>query len=48
MQKQSDVFSMGCMCHLAALCTSAALKKLPVSIDDLLVDVFYHFKHSSK
>ena len=31
MQKQSDVFSMGCMCHLAALCTSAALKKLPVS-----------------
>ena len=30
MQKQSDVFSLG---HLAAL------KKLPVSIDDLLIDV---------
>jgi len=48
MQQQSDVFSMGCMCHLAALCAAAALKKLPVSIDDLLIDVYYHFKHSSK
>jgi hypothetical protein len=38
-------FSMGCVCHLAALC---ALKKLPVSIDDLLIDIFYHFKNSSK
>ena len=36
------------MCHLAALCAAAALKKLPVSIDDLLIDIFYHFKHSSK
>ena len=47
-QKQPDVFSMGCMCHLATLCAAAGLKKLPVSIDDLLIDVFYHFKHSSK
>ena len=47
-QKQSDVFSMGCVCHLAALCAAAALKKLPVSIDNLLIDIFYHFKHSSK
>ena len=37
-----------CLCHLAALCAAAALKKLPVSIDELLIDIYYHFKHSSK
>ena len=36
---------MGCVCHLAALCATGGLKKLPVSVDDLLIDVFYHFKH---
>ncbi len=33
--KQPKVFSLGCLCHLAALCAAAALKKLPVSIDNL-------------
>lgn len=46
--KQPKVFSLGCLCHLASLCAVAALKKLPVSIDELLVDIFYHFKHSAK
>ena len=46
--KQPKLFSLGCLCHLAALCASAALKKLPVSIDNLLIDIFYHFKHSAK
>ena len=32
----------------AALCATAGLKKLPLSIDDLLIDVYYHFKNSSK
>ena len=47
-QKQPKVFSFGCICHLAALCSVAGLKKLPVSVDELLIDIFYHFKHSSK
>ena len=46
--KQPRVFSMGCVCHLVALCAAAGLKKLPISIDDLLIDIYYHFKHSSK
>ena len=46
--KQPNIFSLGCLCHLAALCAAAALKKLPVSIDELLIDIYYHFKHSSK
>ena len=48
LQKQLKLFSLGCLCHLSALCAAAALKKLPVSLDDLLIDIFYHFKHSSK
>ena len=47
-QKQPNVFSLGCMCHLAALCAVAALKKLPVSVDDFLIDISYHFKYSAK
>ena len=44
-EKQPRVFTLGCLCHLAALCSVAGLKKLSVSID---VDIFYHFKHSAK
>ena len=47
-EKQPRVFTLGCLCHLAALCSVAGLKKLSVSIDDLLIDIFYHFKHSAK
>ena len=47
-ERQPKIFSLGCMCHLAALCATAALKKLPVSIDGLLINIYYHFKHSSK
>ena len=46
--KQPKVFTLGCLCHLAALCAVSALKKIPLSIDNLLIDIFYHFKHSSK
>lgn len=45
---RNKVFSLECLCHLAALCAAAALKKLPVSVDKLLIDIFYHFKHSAK
>lgn len=37
--KQPNIFSLGCLCHLAALCAVAALKKLLVSIDNLLIDI---------
>ena len=46
--KQPRVFSLGCLCHLANLCATSALKTLPVSVDNLLIDVFYHFKYSAK
>ena len=47
-EKQPKVFSLGCLCHLANLCSAAALKTLPISVDNLLIDIFYHFKYSAK
>lgn len=44
---QPSVFNLGCICHLANLCAGHAVKQLPVPVNDLLVDIFYHFKHSS-
>ena len=37
LDKQSKVFRLGCVCHLAALCATAGLKQLPVSIDIFLL-----------
>ena len=45
--KQPKVFNHGCLCHLAAVCAVAALKNIPISIENLLIDI-YHFKHSCK
>ena len=39
--RHPDVFSLGRVFHLAALCAAAALKKLPVTIDGLLIDIHY-------
>ena len=42
------LYDVGCICHLADLTVKAGLKALPVDIDQLFIDVFYHFHHSSK
>ena len=42
------IFSIGCICHLANLCIKDGVKELPINVDDLLVDIFYFFRHSSK
>ena len=43
--KQPRLINMGCICHLANLATAAGVKKIPYPIDELLVDIFYHFHH---
>ena len=48
LEKQPKMVNMGCICHLTNLVTAAGVKKIPYPIDDLLVDIFYHFHHSSK
>jgi uncharacterized membrane protein YeiH len=47
-KKQSKVLDIYCTCHLVSLCVKAAMKTLPVKVDGLLVDIFYHFYHSVK
>lgn len=42
------LYDAGCICHLADLAVKAGRKVLPVDIDQLFIDIFYHFYHSSK
>jgi hypothetical protein len=46
-EKAPAVFDFGCVCHLANLCTVAGVKALALPVEDLLVEVFFHFYHSS-
>lgn len=47
-EKNPAVFNLGCVCHLANLCAQAGIKALPLPVEDLLVDVYFHFFHSAK
>ena len=42
------LYDVGCICHLANLTVQAGLMALPVNIDQLFIDIFYYFHHSSK
>ena len=44
----SHVFDVGCICYLANFAVKAGMQTLPVDIDQLFVDIFYYFFHSSK
>lgn len=43
-----NIFVMGCVCHSFHLCSSAAAKKLPRSLEDFTRSVYNYFSHSSK
>ena len=45
--KQPQVYSQGCICHLANLALLAGVKALPVDVDDFVVDLYY-FEKSAK
>ena len=47
-QQQPIVFNLGCICHLANICCQNGVKKLPLPVDELLVDIYFHFHHSAK
>ena len=46
--KNPHIPDVGCICHLADLVVKAGMKGLPIDIDQLFIDVFYHFYYSSK
>lgn len=43
--EQLHVVDIGCICHLANLCCSAGVKQFPFPIDEMIVDIFYHFNN---
>ena len=45
---QPEVLDIGCICHLANLCCVYAVKQLPMPVEELLIDVYFHFNHSAK
>ena len=47
-KEHPSLYDVGCICHLANLTIKAGLGSLPIDIDQLFVDIFYYFYHSSK
>ena len=43
---QPRILDVHCICHLVSLCLKSAVKSLPLKVDDLLVDIYYHFRNS--
>ena len=43
-----DVYPVGCACHLAHLCAKKAANQLSVNMEQLVIDLYYHFDKSSK
>ena len=43
---QPKIIDVHCICHLVSLCVKSAVKGLPLKVDDLLVDIYYHFRNS--
>ena len=42
------IVDIHCICHLMSLCVKTAVKAIPLKVDVLLVDIFYHFRSSVK
>lgn len=40
---QPEVFDLGCVCHLANIVCQAGVKKIPLPVEDLLVETYFHF-----
>ena len=45
---QPKIIDIYCICHLINLCVRTATKQLPLKVDELLVDIYYHFWYSVK
>ena len=45
---QPNVLDIGCICHLVNLCCVQGVKQLPLPVEELLIDVFFHFNNSAE
>ncbi len=48
LNESPSLYDIGCICHLADLCIKAGMSTLPIDIDQLFIDIYYYFQHSSK
>ena len=39
--EQPKVIDIHCICHLVNLCVKAAVKCLPLKVDEILVDIYF-------
>lgn len=46
--QQPNMFDLGCICHLANLVFGVGVKKFPLPVKDLLVNIYFHFDKSAK
>ena len=42
---EPKIIDVHCICHLVSLCVKSAVKGLPLKVDNLLVDIYYHFRN---
>nr|XP_042908346.1 uncharacterized protein LOC122271384 [Parasteatoda tepidariorum] len=47
-ENHSNLLVFGCLCHLINLAAEKGAKTLPISFDDLLIDIYYYFHRSGK
>ena len=47
-EEQGKIIDLHCICHVVNLCVKTAIIILPLKVNELLVDINYHFHHSVK
>lgn len=47
LEKNPNIFVLGCICHSFALCSEAACEMIPTSIEELIRNVYAYFSKSS-
>ena len=43
-KKNPNTVDIGCIAHLTNLCNVRAMKSLPIQVDELMTDIYYHFE----
>lgn len=47
-EKNPHLIAFGCLCHLLNLAAQKGAKTLPISFDEILIDIYYYFHRSVK
>ena len=47
-QGDQKIFDVGCPCHLTRFYAGKGAKEVSVSVEDFVIDIYYHFRRSTK